>query len=149
MNSRRYRFLLFIRFRILATGFKFLMATVKSLGQFNVSCSNLKLPETILVLHMEWLVLEKAQSSDESQQMLKVRAEGKLTFIVWVKSNRGIQVGYMLTPVIDGYIANHNKAHFVTILKAKEFCLSEWRALTILSNPLDNISKTRNIISSE
>ncbi|CAI8703726.1 hypothetical protein [Kosakonia quasisacchari] len=86
---------------------------------------------------MEWLVVEKALSLKNDQQMLKVMAEGKLTFIVWVTSNQNIEVGHMLTPVIDGYIANHDKGHFVTILKVKHFCSSDW--LDLIAHPLSNI----------
>jgi signal transduction protein PmrD len=95
---------------------------------------------------MEWFVIEKAISSKKGQQILKVRAEGKLTFIIWAKSNQSIEVDYMLTPVIDGYIANHNKAHFVNILKAKPFLPSEWQALNTREHPLTNISKPLNTI---
>ena len=95
---------------------------------------------------MEWFVIEKAISSKKEPQILKVRAEGKLTFIVWVKSNQSIEVGYMLTPVIDGYIANHNKTHFVNIMKAKPFLPSEWQALNTREHPLANISKSLNTI---
>lgn len=95
---------------------------------------------------MKWFVIEKAMSSKADQQILKVRAEDKLTFIVWVKSNQSIEVGNMLTPVIDGYIANHNKAHFVNIMKAKPYIPSEWQTLNTCRHPLTNISKPRTTI---
>lgn len=91
---------------------------------------------------MEWLVVEKALNSKNNQQVLKVKAEARLTFIVWVKSNQEIEVGHMLTPVIDGYIANHDKGHFVSIQKVKPFCSSEWMELITPPHPLLGVTKT-------
>ncbi|WP_144134954.1 hypothetical protein [Kosakonia radicincitans] len=91
---------------------------------------------------MEWLVVEKALNSKNNQQVFKVKAEAKLIFIIWVKSNREIEAGNILTPVIDGYIANHDKGHFVSIIKVRPFCSSEWSELITPPHPLLNISKT-------
>lgn len=79
---------------------------------------------------MEWVVTEMAPSGLNSGEVLRVDAGGNLTFIIWVVSNFPLLEGHILTPVIDGYIANHNKAHFVSITKAVPYTITAWNGLT-------------------
>lgn len=68
-------------------------------------------------------------SGKDNLQILKVISPGDLKFIIWVKSNLSIPVKSVLTPVIDGYIANKDKGHFVTIEKVEPYCVHEWLSL--------------------
>ena len=77
---------------------------------------------------MEWIV-EKRINSLQAEQILKVCASGELKFVVWVKSNFEIPLHCMLTPVIDGYIANHDRVHFVAIQRVMPFSKYEWESL--------------------
>lgn len=74
-------------------------------------------------------------SGNDNLQILKVISCGDLKFIIWVKSNLIIPVRSVLTPVIDGYIANKDRGHFVTIQKVKPYCVHEWLSLQIEDNP--------------
>jgi hypothetical protein len=77
---------------------------------------------------MEWKVVDGIFLTPDNLQILKVTAEGDLKFLIWIKSNLEVPLNCMLTPVIDGYIANHDKGHFVAIQKAVPYSLSEWKA---------------------
>lgn len=74
-------------------------------------------------------------SGNDNLQILKVISCGDLKFIIWVKSNLIIPVRSTLTPVIDGYIANKDRGHFLTIQKVKPYCVHEWLSLQIEDNP--------------
>ena len=84
---------------------------------------------------MEWNVVAAIHTGDDNLQILKVISCGDLRFIIWVKSNLTITVKSILTPVIDGYIANKDRGHFVTINKVKPYCVHEWLSLQIEDNP--------------
>ncbi|WP_245174160.1 hypothetical protein [Erwinia sp. QL-Z3] len=74
-------------------------------------------------------------SGKDNLQILKVISPGDLKFIIWVKSNLSITVKSVLTPVIDGYIANKDRGHFVTIQKVKPYCVHEWLSLQNENHP--------------
>ncbi|QEW32008.1 hypothetical protein D0N50_10120 [Erwinia billingiae] len=78
---------------------------------------------------MEWDVVAAIPPSGGNIQILKVISSGDLKFIIWVKSNLSIPVKSVLTPVIDGYIANKDKGHFVAIQKVEPYCVHEWLSL--------------------
>lgn len=78
---------------------------------------------------MEWDVVAALPSGKDNLQILKVISPGDLKFIIWVKSNLTIPVRSVLTPVIDGYIANKDKAHLVTIEKVEPYCVHVWLSL--------------------
>lgn len=78
---------------------------------------------------MEWLVNGRVFKPSTDQQILQVTADKKLKFIIWVKSNHEIPLKCTLTPVIDGYIANRNKGHFVHIEKVMRYSDEEWKSL--------------------
>ena len=80
---------------------------------------------------MEWKVTAKAPFESASFDVMKVDADGDLKFIIWVISNLPIREGYILTPVIDGYIANHNRAHFVSIKKVVLYSPEAWQVLRV------------------
>lgn len=88
---------------------------------------------------MEWEVKGKVSTNSDSLSILRVYASGGLQFIVWTISNLPILKGNILTPVIDGYIANHNKGHFVSITKVAPYTAETWRQLTVSS--LKNVSR--------
>ncbi|NWA45171.1 hypothetical protein HX889_46675 [Pseudomonas reactans] len=80
---------------------------------------------------MEWEVKGKVSTKSDFVSILRVYASGGLKFIVWTISNLPIYKGNILTPVIDGYIANHNKAHFVSITKVVSYNAETWRQLIV------------------
>lgn len=95
---------------------------------------------------MEWKVVDIAFSIVENLQILKVTASGNLKFTIWVKSNLRVPVGCNLTPVIDGYIANHNKGHFVAIQKVEPFTVSEWERLKLAPQRTQSVIEDTVII---
>ena len=89
------------------------------------------------VILMEWIVTGIIKQAERNaDQILKVCAESKLNFIIWVRSNITISTGCTLTPVIDGYIANHNKSQFVTIKKVTVYTPAAWQELIKTPSPL-------------
>lgn len=82
---------------------------------------------------MEWEVKDKVLTNSDSVSILRVHASRGLQFIIWTISNLPLLQGSILTPVIDGYIANHNKAHFVSITKVVPYTTETWRQLTVVS----------------
>lgn len=84
---------------------------------------------------MEWNVVAAIPTGHNNHQILKVISCGNLRFIIWVKSNFDIPVKSILTPVIDGYIANKDRGHFVAVQKVKPYCVHEWLSLQIEESP--------------
>jgi len=95
---------------------------------------------------MEWKVVDGICPTHDSMQILTVMAPGNLKFLIWIKSNFEVPVDCMLTPVIDGYIANHDKGHFVAIQKVVPYSLSLWESLKIAQQPPQSVIEDKVII---
>lgn len=95
---------------------------------------------------MEWKVVNKIFPTHSDLQILKVTASGNLKFIIWTKSNFRIALNFILTPVIDGYIANHNKGHFVVIMKAVPYSKNHWEILRLAQKTTLQVNEDKVII---
>ncbi|MBU9830485.1 MULTISPECIES: hypothetical protein [Rahnella] len=95
---------------------------------------------------MEWKVVDRIFSTAENLQILKVTAPGNLKFSIWVKSNLEVPLCCMLTPVIDGYIANHDKGHFVAIQKVVPFSINQWEHLKSAQQPTQSVNEDEVVI---
>ena len=95
---------------------------------------------------MEWKVVDRIFLTAENLLILKVTAPGNLKFSIWVKSNLEVPLGCMLTPVIDGYIANHDKGHFVAIQKVVQFSTNHWESLKSAQQPTQSVNEDEVVI---